>query len=43
MQKLNMKVPQTITFEEGCEKYLEYCQQRNLRDGTICTPYNTIP
>ena len=35
MQKLNMKLPDSITFEEGCEKYLEYCRQRNLRDGTI--------
>ena len=24
-----------MTFEEGCEKYLEYCRQRNLREGTI--------
>ncbi len=35
MHKLNMKTPQTLTFEEGCNKYLEYCRQRNLRDGTI--------
>ena len=26
---------QTLTFEEGCNKYLEYCRQRNLREGTI--------
>ena len=25
----------TLTFEEGCNKYLENCRQRNLRDGTI--------
>ena len=25
----------TLTFEEGCNKYLEYCRQRNLRQGTI--------
>ena len=25
----------TLTFEEGCNKYLEYCRQRNLREGTI--------
>lgn len=24
-----------MTFEEGCNKYLEYCRQRNLREGTI--------
>lgn len=25
----------TLTFKEGCDKYLENCRQRNLRDGTI--------
>ena len=25
----------TLTFEEGCKKYLENCRQRNLREGTI--------
>ena len=35
MQKLKMKTAKTLTFEEGCNKYLEYCQQRNLRQGTI--------
>ena len=25
----------TLTFEEGCNKYLEKCRQRNLREGTI--------
>ena len=24
-----------LTFEEGCNKYLENCRQRNLREGTI--------
>lgn len=24
-----------LTFEEGCNMYLEDCRQRNLRDGTI--------
>ena len=24
-----------LTFEEGCNKYLENCRQRNLRKGTI--------
>ena len=28
----------TLTFEEGCNKYLENCRQRNLREGTI-RPY----
>ena len=30
MQKTNK-----ITFEEGCNMYLENCRQRNLREGTI--------
>jgi len=35
MKKLKMPATQSITFEEGCNKYLEYCRQRNLREGTI--------
>ena len=35
MKKLKMKASKSITFEEGCNKYLEYCRQRNLRQGTI--------
>ena len=35
MKKLKMKAATTLTFKEGCEKYLEYCRQRNLREGTI--------
>lgn len=35
MQKLTMKAQKALTFKEGCEKYLEYCKQRNLRQGTI--------
>lgn len=34
MKKLKMMVGK-LTFEEGCNKYLEYCRQRNLREGTI--------
>ncbi len=34
MKKLKMTT-QSITFSEGCNKYLEYCRQRNLREGTI--------
>lgn len=34
MKKLKMTTA-TFTFEEGCNKYLEYCRQRNLRQGTI--------
>jgi len=25
----------TITFEVGCNKYLDDCRQRNLREGTL--------
>ena len=35
MKKLKMKASKSLTFEEGCNKYLEYCRQRNLREGTI--------
>ena len=35
MHKLKMKATKGLTFEEGCNKYLEYCRQRNLRQGTI--------
>jgi hypothetical protein len=31
MHKLKMKATRGLTFEEGCNKYLEYCRQRNLR------------
>ena len=34
MQKIKMSRGVTLTFEEGCKKYLENCRQRNLRDGT---------
>ena len=35
MKKLKMAREITLTFEEGCNKYLENCRQRNLREGTI--------
>ena len=35
MKKLKMIQNQKLTFEEGCNKYLEYCRQRNLRQDTI--------
>lgn len=35
MQTLTMKSNKKITFEEGCNKYILNCQQRNLRQGTI--------
>lgn len=35
MRKLQMAKTNTITFEEGCNKYLDDCRQRNLREATI--------
>ena len=35
MQKIKMSRGVTLAFEEGCNKYLENCRQRNLREGTI--------
>ena len=35
MKKLKMVKGTELTFEEGCDKYLENCRQRNLREGTI--------
>ena len=35
MKKLKMSMASSLTFEEGCNKYLEDCRQRNLREGTI--------
>ena len=33
MKKLKMARVVTLTFEEGCKKYLDNCRQRNLKDG----------
>ena len=35
MKKLKMARGVSFTFSEGCNKYLENCRQRNLREGTI--------
>ena len=35
MKKLKMIPNQKLIFEKGCNKYLEYCRQRNLRDDSI--------
>ncbi len=35
MKKINMNTTNSRSFKEVCEKYIEYCRQRNLRDGTI--------
>ena len=35
MKKIKMATHSTLTFEEGCQMYLDNCRQRNLREGTI--------
>lgn len=35
MKKLKMQFDNNLTFKKGCEKYLDNCRQRNLREGTI--------
>ena len=35
MKKLRMVKSNSITFEEGCNKYLDNCRARNLREGKI--------
>ena len=35
MKKLRMVRANSITLEEGCNKYLDNCRARNLREGTI--------
>ena len=35
MKKIQMLKENNLTFKDGCEKYLDDCRQRNLREGTI--------
>ena len=35
MKKLRIVTANRLTFEEGCNKYLDNCRARNLREGTI--------
>ena len=35
MKKMRLDDLKNITFEEGCNKYLDDCRARNLREGTI--------
>ena len=39
MKKLKMSRGVSFTFEEGCNKYLENCRQRNLREGMQGKPF----
>ena len=34
-EEINIAKANDITFREGCEKYLDDCRVRNLREGTI--------
>ena len=38
MKKLKMTT-QKLTFSEGCNKYLENCRQKNLREGMQGKPF----
>ena len=35
VEKILMKNDEAITFEEGCNLYIQNCRERNLRQGTI--------
>lgn len=35
MKKLRLEGNDNVTFREGCERYLDDCRVRNLRQGTI--------
>ena len=35
MKRIKMTRETNVTFEDGCNKYLDYCKERNLREGTI--------
>ena len=35
MKRMRMLEQNFLTFEEGCNKYLDNCRARNLREGTI--------
>lgn len=35
MKKIKMVQKTGLTFKDGCEKHLDDCRQRNLREGTI--------
>ena len=35
MKRIKMLQGTGLTFRDGCEKYLDDCRQRNLREGTI--------
>ena len=34
-RKLTIKRSNSITFEKGCEEYINSCKARNLKEGTL--------
>jgi len=42
MKKIKMNISNSITFEQGCNEYLDNCRARNLRQGTIKHYVDTI-
>ena len=35
MKKMKMKQENSLSFEQGCDLYLNNCRERNLRQGTV--------
>ena len=35
MKKIKMMTENSLSFEQGCDLYLNNCRERNLREGTI--------
>ena len=35
MKKLRLERTNNVTFREGCERYLDDCRVRNLREGIL--------
>ena len=35
MKKMKISREKSLSFEEGCDLYLNNCRERNLREGTI--------
>ncbi len=42
MKRIKMMEVKSITFEQGCNEYLDNCRARNLREGTIRHYIDTI-
>lgn len=42
MKRMKMVISNSITFEQGCNEYVDNCKARNLRNGTIKHYIDTI-